>query len=619
MKIINVVLPFFLSIWTHSSSFLVHAAILSAEELSIQQEVSGATFHEFLPATRGLINQCTPDQEKEWLPVGDIIRGTADWDQYGRSVDLSGDGTIFAVGATNDDAGGLVRIFERRDNNWVQVGQNINGKSGDEHFGWSVSLSREGDIMAAGGPYGNGTFDRSGIVHIYRYNNQKGDWYPLGDDIQGESTGDTFGRSVSLSDDGLSVAIGARSSKYAKIFTFSEEGTNNGEGVWVQKGQTLRSSAHFGGSLSLSGDASIVIIGAYYEAKVYQFSTDSNQWTLFGTFQRITYIAEESVTISSDGSTIAVRGVFAGETSDLIRVYRLSQNAWAQIGNSIASYSSTVKLSEDGNILAVGEPYNSYIAERSGRAQVFRFKDDNWEQIGDYMYSGKSGSDAYWTYYGGTIAVTRDGQVVAAGAAPSDNYAGLASIFEFSCKTNPDDGSKPSLQPSSEPSPARSSTPSLLPSPSPSLEPSGVPSYLPSSNPSSSIPSLVPKKCQEDSSNKFIQDGVERNWKCSKLAKKKRKKIKKICNTASGTRLAKDECPVTCKTCTCADGADGEASGSRFYSNIKKGKHNNKKCLQLAKMKSGVKGKICAEEVSENIFESLLPAKTMCPVTCGIC
>jgi len=527
---------------------------------------------------------------------------------------------FFAVGATNDHAGGLVGIFERKDNNWVQLGQNINGKSVEEHFGWSVSLSRKGDIMAAGGLYGNGMFDKSGIVHVYKYNDQKGKWFPLGDDIQGESRGDRFGESVSLSDDGLSVAIGARSSQYAQIFTFAEaEGASDSEGVWVQKGQTLRSSVHFGGSLSLSGDASIVIIGAYYEAKVYQFSTDSNQWELFGTFQRTTFIAEESVTISSDGSTIAVRGVFVVGSSELIRVYRYSQNTWTQIGDSVPADMSTVKLSEDGNILAAGETGNSYIAERAGRVQVFRFKDDNWEQIGEYMHSGKSGSDAESNIYGNSIALTRDGQVVAAGAVGSDSYAGLARIFEFSCKTSPDTSSEPSLQPSSKPSPVRlSATPSLLPSPS-SLEPSQVPSYLPSSNPSSSIPSLLPEKCQEDSSNKFVQDGVKPNWKCSKLAKKNRKRIEKICKTASRRRPAKDECPVTCKTCTCTDGAGGEESGSRFYSKINKGKHNNKKCSKLAKMKSGKrKRRICAEEASDDIFDSL-PAKTMCPVTCGTC
>ena len=71
-----------------------------------------------------------------------------------------------------------------------------------------------------------------------------------------------------MSDDGLTVAIGARSSKYAEIFTFAE-------GVWMQKGQAIRSTIpHFGGSLSLSSDASIVIVGSYSDAEVYQFSTD---------------------------------------------------------------------------------------------------------------------------------------------------------------------------------------------------------------------------------------------------------------------------------------------------------------------------------------------------------
>ena len=75
--------------------------------------------------------------------------------------------------------------------------------------------------------------------------------------------------------------------------------------------------------------------------------------------------------------------------SNPIRVYafRYSYNGWKRVGTAIVDGDrSTVKLSEDGNILAIGEQYDSYIANRAGRVQVFRFKDNNWEQIGDYVF-----------------------------------------------------------------------------------------------------------------------------------------------------------------------------------------------------------------------------------------
>ena len=78
-----------------------------------------------------------------------------------------------------------------------QIGVDIDGESAGDYSGFSVSLSKDGTIVAIGG-HGNdanGTF--SGHTRIYQYANDS--WTQLGSDIDGEAAYDLSGISVLLS------------------------------------------------------------------------------------------------------------------------------------------------------------------------------------------------------------------------------------------------------------------------------------------------------------------------------------------------------------------------------------------------------------------------------------
>ena len=91
--------------------------------------------------------------------------------------------------------------------NWYPIGNDIDGEAAGDQSGYSVSLSSDGNTVAIGAPYnaGNGTY--SGHVRIYE--NSGGSWSQIGNDIDGEAAGDQSGYSVCLSSDGNTVAIGA--------------------------------------------------------------------------------------------------------------------------------------------------------------------------------------------------------------------------------------------------------------------------------------------------------------------------------------------------------------------------------------------------------------------------
>ena len=86
-----------------------------------------------------------------------ISGGTAG-DLFGYAVALSADGSTLAVGAISDDVNanvdqGSVSVFARTGTAWKeQQVITLDNGTASGNFGWSVSLSTDGNTLAAGGP-----------------------------------------------------------------------------------------------------------------------------------------------------------------------------------------------------------------------------------------------------------------------------------------------------------------------------------------------------------------------------------------------------------------------------------------------------------------------------------
>ena len=184
---------------------------------------------------------------------------------------MSEDGTIVAIGAPYNDGNGSysghVRIYKYDGTSWGLLGQEIDGEAADDFSGRSVSLSSDGTIVAIGADGNNGVNGSySGHVRIYKYDGTS--WGLLGQEIDGEAADDYSGRSVSLSSDGTIVAIGAdgnngvNGSNSGHVRIFEYDGTN-----WGQIGNDIDGEAaddYSGRSVSLSSDGTIVAIGVNY-------------------------------------------------------------------------------------------------------------------------------------------------------------------------------------------------------------------------------------------------------------------------------------------------------------------------------------------------------------------
>lgn len=231
-------------------------------------------------------------------------------DVFGVSVALSNDGNTLAVGGYREDSGsngvdgdqtdnsapdaGAVYVFTRTGGVWSQQAyvKASNSESGD-HFGSYIGLSGDGNTLCVGARFEDGAgigvggnqADNSatdaGAVYIFAHNG--GAWSQQAY-IKASNTGsgDLFGAMVSLSNDGNTLAVGARHEDSAAVGVggnqADDSATDSGAvyiytrntGTWTQQAYLKPTNTDagdwFGVRVALSSDGNILAVGSQYES-----------------------------------------------------------------------------------------------------------------------------------------------------------------------------------------------------------------------------------------------------------------------------------------------------------------------------------------------------------------
>jgi hypothetical protein len=235
-------------------------------------------------------------------------------------VDLSADGNILAIGAPVMDGSfgnqsGTVQVYQKNETmgTWVKLGKDLVGKAPSEFFGWSVSLrASDGLRIAVGAPVSN---DTAGLVRVFDWTGVA--WDSVGGDLVGDVPLNRFGESVSLSDDGLILAIGARGTAFepgqAHVF-------RDTAGGWAPDDSILRggqSGEGFGSSVALSSDGSVLAVGAPQNnlfgdgaglIQVFKYDSTSALWNQLGSGIGSEKAAEFGVAVAMSGDGTRVFG-----------------------------------------------------------------------------------------------------------------------------------------------------------------------------------------------------------------------------------------------------------------------------------------------------------------------
>ena len=393
-------------------------------------------------------------QDASWTRLGLDIDGEAIDDKSGFVLSLNAAGNIVAIGAFLNDGNGSnsghVRIYQYNNNSWIQLGQDIDGEASNDESGRSVILNAAGNIVAIGASYNDGNGSNSGHVRIYQYNNNS--WIQLGTDIDGEAAGNQSGHSVSLNDAGDIVAIGAiinagngSQSGHTRIYQYN----NNS---WIQIGSDIdgeTSTNQSGYSVSLNADGNIVAIGAPYNsqsgrqfsghARIYQYN--NNSWIQLG--QDIDGEAAydnfgTTIDINAAGNIVAIGAIYNsgnGGNSGHVRVYQYNNNnSWIQLGQDIDGEaiddqsSHSVSLNDAGNILGIGATFNDGNGSNSGHVRIYRYNDPSWIQLGQDI-NGEAAGDLCKA-----VSLNAIGNIVAIGAINNDgngSNSGHVRIYQY--------------------------------------------------------------------------------------------------------------------------------------------------------------------------------------------
>jgi len=386
-----------------------------------------------------------------WEQLGLDIDAEADGDNSGESVSLSRDGTRVAIGAgTNGGSAGHVRVYQWDGSTWNQLGDDIDGEAAMDQSGLSVSLSGDGTTVAIGAPFNGGGGTDAGHVRVYSWNGTA--WVKLGDDIDGEAANDWSGLSVSLSGDGTRVAIGAYlndvggprpNAGHVRVYSW------NGA-AWVKLGDDIDGEAaddRSGLSVSLSGDGTRVAIGAPMNdvggarlnaGHVRVYSWNGATWGQLGLDIDGEAAGDESgysVSLSGDGTRVAIGAPSNGGAAGHVRVFEWSGTAWVKLGADIDGenvavggaggdrFGWSVSLSSDGTRVAISAVGYEVSGNDAGRVQTYELQLGEWMQFGGNIDGGTRDG------LGDSVSLSGDGTRVAIGAQEANDDAGLVRIY----------------------------------------------------------------------------------------------------------------------------------------------------------------------------------------------
>jgi hypothetical protein len=216
-------------------------------------------------------------------------------------------------------------------------------------------------------------------------------------------------------------------------------------------GPTDSDSIQYGYSVAMSGDGYRVVIGlpgldgrddegiSSQLGGVFVLGFNGTDWAtnveLYGL--EADSKAGTAVVISEDGKRVAFGAPGTSKEGGYVVVYQEeSEGVWEMVGdilggialNGTSAFGTSLAFSSDGGILAVGDKYAS-IGEALpdvGTLRMYQLVSDAWVPLGQDLY-GMGANELF----GWSIALSDDGQRVAASALGADNLRGEVRIFDF--------------------------------------------------------------------------------------------------------------------------------------------------------------------------------------------
>ncbi len=400
-------------------------------------------------------------------------------DSFSYSVSISSDGNTAIVGAHGESTGGAAYIFVKTGSNWTEQAKiQSSDIEANDFFGYSVSISSDGNTAIVGA-YGYDTIGiNSGAAYIFT---RVGSTWSQQAKIEALDKGGRvwFGWSVSISGDGNIAIVGARGNPYmgtdfgsAYIFTRTES-------TWTQQAKMQapdkKNDDYFGHSVSISSLGNIAIVGAFAEnsggsnaGAAYIFIRSGSNWThqakiLSSDIKAGDVFSRDAVSIWSDGDTataivgarwentvgnragaayiftsdditsnFGITDVDTGEDFiDVDTIWIQKSKIQSPNGQDNDYFGQSISISSDGNTAIVGALEDTGGTD-AGAAYIFIRTGSAWTQEAKIQSSDIQAGDNF----GYSVSISSDGNTAIVGAyGEGTGDGGAAYIFTRSGST----------------------------------------------------------------------------------------------------------------------------------------------------------------------------------------
>jgi hypothetical protein len=429
---------------------------------------------------------------------------------HGNAVALSADGTTLAVGAPLDrsvgntingpgtqDGGsmnGAAYVFRKSASGWALEAFIKSSNNGGQHrFGESLSLSGDGNTLVVGAPQEssgatgvngdkfNTSGSYSGAAYVFVRNGTQ--WTEQTYLKPSNTYAMYFGRGISISRDGSTIAVGAPNEGCGgpginNSQCFPSEASSGASYIFARSGDSWVVEAYvkasnpglgdeFGYAVSLSADGNTLVVGAPYESSAatgvngnqndnslsqagaaYLFTRAAGTWT-----QRAYVKASNpqtsasfgyAVRVNDAGTRLAISAPFSsnpGAASGAVYIFDAANSAWTQAARLAASnsppffitpgYGSSLAFDASGDQLIVGNEneqsasvgvdgnQNDASVIGAGAAYLFARTSDGWQMTKYIKAPNTGGSD----FFGSSAACSADGSTIALGARSESSNA----------------------------------------------------------------------------------------------------------------------------------------------------------------------------------------------------
>lgn len=314
-------------------------------------------------------------------------------EEFGTSVDISGDGTVVAISAIEESSASpdlfhyLVQVWkEGADGTWGKVGSDIKGSDNVE---WRedarahVSISGDGKRLAIANVHspdrGAAGVVEEGVVEIFEHDlaSTSTDWAKIATPYEDSAGGGgpKLGLKVSFDDAGSTLAIGERyyddtgSDDVGRILVKTIATTSSGVAGVEAKGSNINGTStgdHTGSSVMISGDGNCLIFGSTGDdgagdsapqmgsASIYCYDSVSKEWSQRGAVLHGDAAGDEfgsSVAINNDATYVAVGAikydVEGGTNAGLVQVYKWNEtsSSYEKFGQKLSGEQGESNLS----------------------------------------------------------------------------------------------------------------------------------------------------------------------------------------------------------------------------------------------------------------------------------